>query len=127
MQVQQNKAAQIVLSLPQRSHRNTMYDKLNWLTVNQLIVYHTLISVHRIRLKGEPEYLADILGKTSRQAGEDIIVENIKLGLVRKSFTFRGATQWNKLPPDLRREPKLGKFKKRLRNWIGENVERFLP
>ena len=127
LQVQQNKAAQIVLSLPPRSHRNTMYDKLNWLTVNQLIVYHTLISVHRIRLKGEPEYLADILGKTSRQAGEDIIVENIKLGLVRKSFTFRGAIQWNKLPPDLRREPKIGKFKKRLRDWIGENIERFLP
>jgi hypothetical protein len=104
-----------------------VYDKLNWFTVNQLIVCHTLISVHRISLKGEPEYLAGILGKIIRQAVEDIIVENIKLGLVRKSFTFRGAIQWNKLPPDSRRELKLGKFKKILRNWIGENVERFLP
>ena len=41
LQVQQNKAAQIVLGMPPRSHRDYMFDKLNWLTVNQLIVYHT--------------------------------------------------------------------------------------
>ena len=34
LQVQQNRAAQ--------TNRDLMYDRLNWLTVQQLIVYHTL-------------------------------------------------------------------------------------
>ena len=79
LQVQQNKAAQIVLSLPPRSNREYMYSKLGWLTVNQLVVYHTLIIVYRIRESKEPEYLAGILCKTSRQGQNCIIVENIKL------------------------------------------------
>ena len=114
LQVMQNKAAQITLSLPPRSHRDHMYDRLKWLTVNQLIVYHTLLSIHRIKNSGEPEYLANILGKSSRQVVGGIIVENNKQGLVRKSFTFRGAEQWNKLPMRLRIETKLGNFKRSL-------------
>ena len=127
LQVQQNKAAQIALSLPPRSQRNTMYDKLNWLTVSQLIVYHTLLSVHRIRQTEEPEYLASILGNNARQAGGRIILQKSRLELHRKSFTYRGATQWNKLPPDLRKEPKLSMFKISLRKWVCENKERFIP
>ena len=110
-----------------RSHRDNIYDRLNWLTVNQLVVYHTLVSVHRIRQTEQPEYLADILCKTSRQVRGGIIVENNKLGLARKSFTIRGAEQWNKLTSSLRMEQKLSKFKQGLRNWIADNVPRFLP
>ena len=126
LQVQQNKAAQIVLSLPPRHNREYMYNKLGWLTVHQLIVYHTLITVYRIRQSREPEYLGNILGKTSRLGQNYIIVDNIKLGLVRNSFTYRGALQWNRLPPALRVEPKIGTFKKNLKKWILENITRFL-
>ena len=75
----------------------------------------------------EPEYLASILGKTNRQVRGGIIVENNKLGFARKSFTIRGAEQWNKLTSSLRMEQKLSKFKQGLRNWIADNVPRFLP
>ena len=90
-----------------------MYNKLGWLTVHQLIVHHTLITVYRIRQSREPEYYY-------------IIVDNIKLGLVRNSFTYRGALQWNRLPPALRVESKIGTFKKNLKKWILENISRFL-
>ena len=92
-----------------------------------MVVYHTLLSVHRIRQSEEPEYLASILGKTKRQVRSGIIVENHKLGLARKSFTIRGEEQWNKLTTDLRVETKLSKFKQGLRKWVAENVTRFLP
>ena len=127
LQLQQNTAARITLSLPPRSNRNDMYDKLKWLTVKQLIVYHTLLCVYRIRQNREPEYLASILCRDSAHGSGRIIVEKIKLGLQRESFTYRGALDWNKLPPDLRLEPKLYKFKAGLKDWIAENVERFLP
>ena len=89
-------------------------------------IYHTLITVYRIRQFREPEYLGNILGKTSRLGQNYIIVDNIKLGLVRNSFTYRGALQWNRLPPALRVEPKIGTFKKNLKKWILENITRFL-
>ena len=47
LQVQQNKAAQIVLSLPPRHNREYMFNQPGWLTVSQLIVYHTNIAVTR--------------------------------------------------------------------------------
>ena len=127
LQVQQNKAAQIVLNMLPRSRRDDMYDRLNWLTVNQLIVYHTLLAVYRMRQNGEPEYLSGILSRSSRQGRGSIIVENNKRELVRNSFTFRGAEQWNKMPLELRIENKLRKFKMGLRKWVVQHVSRFLP
>ena len=49
-----NKAARVVLHLNPRSNRDSMYNKLKWLTVNQLVVYHTLLTVFKIRLSNEP-------------------------------------------------------------------------
>ena len=39
-----------------------MYDKLDWMSVNQLIFYHTVMTVFRIRQTSEPEYLAERMG-----------------------------------------------------------------
>ena len=58
LQVLQNRAAQLVTNSPPRSNRVSMYNKLKWHTVNQLVRYHTLIAVYKIRQSGEPEYLA---------------------------------------------------------------------
>ena len=33
-----------------------MYDKLGWMTVNQLAAYHTILAVYRIRRSKEPAY-----------------------------------------------------------------------
>ena len=123
LQVQQNKAAQIVLNFPPRSKRDLMFDKLEWLTVHQLVAYHTLISIYRIRSAGVPEDLAATLGRDNHNG--HIIMKNTKLEIYRNSFVFRGAVLWNKLPRLLRVGEKLGKFKSDLKNWIVENVPRF--
>ena len=66
LQVLQNKAAQIVTKSPPRAVRNVMYEKLGWLSVNQLIAYHTLIQVYKIRTSSEPEYLSEVLKNDNR-------------------------------------------------------------
>ena len=109
LQVLQNRAARVVTHLPPRSNRELMYNKLNWLTVNQLVVYHTLLTVFKIRLSGEPEYLAKYLKNDNRQG--KIIVPNTTLSLARKSFTWRGSENWNTLPADLRNCRKISHFK----------------
>ena len=53
-QVLQNKAAQIVTRSAPRAHRDSMYDSLGWLTVTQLVVYHTALTAYGIRQSKEP-------------------------------------------------------------------------
>ena len=123
IQVLQNKAARIVCDAPPRAPRKTLYDKLGWLTVNQLIVYHTLVLVFKIRSCSEPEYLALKMKNDSRNGR--IIVPHVNLQLAQRSFSFRGAVQWNGLPVYIRNLVKIGAFKKNLRQWIQNNIPRF--
>ena len=124
LQVLQNKAAQIATLSPPRAERLVLFNRLGWLTVNQLIFYHSVISIFKIRSSNEPEYLAEIFSKDSRN--ERIVIPNIDLRLTQNSFTLRGANSWNLLPLNLRKQSKIGSFKKLARKWICENVPRFL-
>jgi hypothetical protein len=100
-----------------------MFDKLGWMTVQQLIAYHTIIAIYRIRQSKEPEHLAYILTRDNIYGR--IILKNSKLGLYRNSFAYRGSLLWNKLPEPLRKLEKIGKFKKNAREWVESNVDRF--
>ena len=124
LQILQNKAAQIVTRSPPRSERKPMFDRLGWLSVNQLVTYHTVLQVFKIRKSQEPEYLYDILGIDNRNG--HIIVTNTGLSLAKKSFTFRGSELWNNLPSDIRKIQKIGTFKKACRDWVKNNIPRFL-
>ena len=123
LQVLQNKAAQIVTHSPPRAERKTMYNKLGWLTVRQLIMYHTLLTVYRVRQTQEPEYLASLLCRDSPNGR--IVIQNTSLTLAQKSFSIRGACNWNSLPPSIR-ELSLSQFKKEVKAWIKKEIPRFL-
>ena len=83
LQVLQNRAARIVLNCPPRTNRNLMFDRLDWLTVQQLIVYHTLVTVFRIRKSQEPEELGVILTRDNHNG--HIIMKITHLSLYRNS------------------------------------------
>ena len=124
IQILQNKAAQMVTHSPPRANRNRMYDDLNWMTVNQLIRYFSLLAVFRIRSTGEPEYLATTL--TNDNIYGKLIVQNTRLTLAQKSFKIRGACNWNALPLRIKSLQNIGVFKKEVKIWIKQNVPRFL-
>ena len=124
LQVLQNKAARIVTHSQLRTGRQKMFDELGWLSVKQLILYHTLLTVYRIRKSQEPEYLANILSRDNHYG--KIIIPNINLSLYRKSFGFRGASNWNSLPESLRKMEQIGTFKRELKAWIKRETPRFL-
>ena len=53
LQIIKNKLARIVTGSNQRTHRADMFDHLRWFTVRQLVMYHTLITVFRVRTTAE--------------------------------------------------------------------------
>ena len=124
LQVMQNKVARIVTTMPPRSERSTMYKKLGWLTINQLVFYHTAIQVFKIRSNNEPEHLASILRLDSRN--RRILIPNVNLKIAQDSFTVRGASSWNLLPLSIREQTKIGIFKKHVKNWVLANIAMFL-
>ena len=123
LQTLQNKAARIALNQPSRSNRNQMFDTLGWLTVRQLVGYFTVLTIFRIRVSKQPEYLAKSLLNENHNG--HIIVKNNGLQLYRSSFMFRGPILWNKLPVHIRKEEKSRSFKTNLSSWIRENIDRF--
>ena len=123
LQVIQNKIARLVTNSHIRRHRSEIFDFMGWFTVRQLIVYHTLITVHRIRTSNEPEMLASLM--TRENVRGKLIIPTSNLTLYRKSFTYRGICYWNSLPESLRNVSNVVLFKKELKEWIFKNVSKF--
>ena len=119
----QNKATRIVTLSKERTSCREIYSKLNWLTVKQMIFYHSALSTWRIRESGQPEYLANILSKHNLRG--NIVASNTRLTLAKNSYGFRCAVEWNSLPFCLRRSSTLIVFKRELRKWTLENVAPF--
>ena len=124
LQVLQNKAARIVTHSPLRAGRQELFDQLGWLSVKQLIMYHSLLTVYRIRSSQEPEYLASRLSRENRYG--NIILPKSNLSLHRNSFGYRAARDWNQLPQGLRQTRTINGFKKELKTWIKSEISRFI-
>ena len=123
LQVMQNKAARIVTSSPFRRPRTEIFSQLGWLTVNQLNFYHTALSTWRIRQSSEPEYLASLLGRDGMTG--KIQVSNTRLTLAKRSYCYRGAAEWNRLPANIRNIRTISQFKILLRKWILGQIQQF--
>ena len=115
LQVLKNTAARHVLNLPPWTNRSQMFEQLGWLTVAQLAVYHTLVTVFKIRRNKEPEYLHAKLSQDNVRG--HIIIPVTSLSLAKNSFCYRGGEPWNQLPQQLRSAENIGKFKKGLKEW----------
>ena len=113
IQIMQNKAGRLVCRAPNRTNRSIILLRLKWLSINQLICYHSLLSVYRIRASMEPEYLSRMMCHQSRN--RRIITPNPGLTIASNSFGYRAASQWNRLPSALRSVSSISVFKKRLR------------
>ena len=49
-----------------------------------------------------------------------------KLSLTRSSWCWAAVYWYGQLPPSLRSETKIGKFKTRLKEWVSKNIENLL-
>ena len=123
LQVMQNKVARLATRSKYDRNRSEMFEELGWFTVNQLIMYHTILTTFRIRATGEPEMLASLLAKENRN--NRIIPPNTKMTLFRKSFIYRGIESWNSLPSDVRSLENARSFKIELKKWIHMNISKF--
>ena len=124
LQIMQNKAARLVTHSQLRTSRQEIYNQVGWMTVNQLVYYHSALSTFRTRNSQEPEYLNNIMSRNNR--ADKIIIPNTTLTLAKNSYCYRGSAQWNSLPDFIRNNKRISQFKTRLKKWIHENVPKFV-
>ena len=106
-QVIQNNAARIVTKLGWYTSQQTLLRQTNWLSVKQMIFYHTVLHVWRVQKFEKPVYIHNKLDthynyNTRRATSGNIRLPEIRTNLGQKGFMFRGAAMWNTLPDNLK-------------------------
>ena len=127
LQIIQNKAARSVTKLGIFTPVQTLLRQCGWLSVNQLVFFHTVISLYKTRQNETPKYLYDM---TSTELNYRIRAENPgKLRTVadyipeHKSYKWRSTRFWNQLPPEIKLMNNLIQFKGKLKSWVMLNVD----
>lgn len=128
LQVLQNRAARKVTKLAWRTSTQTLLDQCGWLSVKQLVEYHSLLLTYKVKSEGKPLYLKDKLCRdfsynTRLAAGDGIRYSGkIKHELYKTSFIPRVTISWNNLPNNIRQSKDIKIFKKDCKVWIKSNV-----
>ena len=128
LQSLQNRAARIVTRKDWFTSVKTLLLQCGWLSVNQLVVYHSLILVYQVKTSRKPFYFSNKLNtqfnRETRLAASDgiRIMERNRLSLTKSGFRVRASAQWNALPIDVRQSKNIFSFKRNLKAWILKNV-----
>ena len=122
--IEQLQAVRLVLNKPRGFRRESLFSIVNWLTVNQLVVFHRILAIYDLKRTNEPEYLAQFVARENIRG--KIIIPNINSSLVGKSFIVHGAEMWNSIPENLRKIEKKQIFRSELKTWVLANIPMFL-
>ena len=129
LQVIQNNAARCVTKLSWRTKVSELLLQCGWLSVRQLVYYHTVLQVFKIKKEKKPEYLynkisAEFQHRTRLAVGNGIReTVKVKHEERRRSFIPRGIRNWNALPVAIRRIQNMKEFKKELKVFVRNNIE----
>ena len=130
LQVVQNKAARFVARKDRYTSVNHLLNQCGWLSVRQLVLYHSVILIHKVLQTGYPKYIHSRLSNqfpyNTRLAQSDSVRMGpefkSKLDLTEKSFINRATKSYNKIPQNLRKISKIEAFKVQLKQWVKENT-----
>ena len=128
LQVLQNRAARKVTKLAWRTSTQTLLNQCGWLSVKQLVEYHSLLLTYKVKSEGKPLYLKDKLCRkfsynTRLAAGDGIrYSDRIKHELYKTSFIPRVTVSWNNLPNNMRQSKNIEIFKKDCKAWILSHI-----
>ena len=127
LQVLQNRAARQVTRLNWYTPVRRLLTQCNWLSVKQLVLYHSALAVYRTSKSGLPVYLDQHLRSeypynTRQGAGGAIRLTGNYNSQVESSFLKRAANSYNEIPGDIRSSRTLPVFKRKLKFWIKTNI-----
>ena len=127
LQVLQNRAARLVTRCGRFTPTAVLLHQCGWLSVRQLVLYHSLVLVYGIKLHDKHEYFKKHFSSNfvyqTRLATQHGICrgDQSKHEVTKNSFVVRSSTMWNQLPAEIREVSTVTKFKQKLKPWIKEH------
>ena len=128
LQIIQTSAARVVTKLDWSTPTSELLNQCGWLSVQQLVVYHSVLMVYKVVRTESPAYLHSMFQTKyqyrTRQADSGVIKHMYcpKLTLTCQSFRFQASGHFNNLPSSIRNSATLQGFKMLVKKWILENV-----
>ena len=133
-------AARLVTKLDRFTSTKVLMQQCGWLSVKQLLIYHSLVLLHKVFKYQTPVYLYQKISSgvpppNTRQAAatsealEALGVHNqpsapsCEHTLTRKSWCWSSVSWYGQLPHSILSEKKDKAFKTRLKDWVSKNVE----
>ena len=124
LQILQNRAARLVTKQDQLTPTRVVLHQCGWLSVWQMVHYHSLLLVFKIKQKNKPEYFSVHFSqkfpyRTRLATGMGVRRhEYYNHEVTKRSFVPRTCTMWNLLPLTLRSLESISHFKQKMKSWI---------
>ena len=139
LQVAQNKMARTVTGKDIFTPTRQLLLECGWLSVRQLLIYHSLVQVHKTMKQQAPTYLYRRVSTqlSLLQAGSSYpyrtrseahgVIRRVpeaeaRLDLAERSWFWPAPKMYNTLPTTIKTETKLQKFKMKLKAWVLSNI-----
>ena len=113
IQVVQNLAMCWMTGKHKLTSTKELLTKMNWLSVNQLIFYHSFLMMFKVRNKQSPKFNYKQLNYTNNRA---------RIDLTRRRWSKNVQVIYEKVDHGIRNERKISVFKKRIKVWIKKNI-----
>ena len=107
-----------------RWSRRKLLKRVGWMSVRQLIFFHTVLQAHKTLTSGVPAPLHAALTTDQHYRTRSVARGNIKLEEGYKStntFKYRAQVYYNSVPVDVK-AGSLATVKRKLKQWVLENV-----
>ena len=124
VQLMQNRAARTITKLGWFTPIKTLLEQCNWLSIKQLIFYHTALQVWKVKASECPVYINNKFKPSNTRSSNQgtLLVPAVEKATSSKSFIVRSASTWNHLPQDIKNIKNLSTFKVNLKAWTKENI-----
>ena len=126
LQVLQNKLMRLESGLDYETPTKTLLEHCNYLSVHQLVAYHSGLQISKIVASHQPKYhfnrLQNINTRESRATLDNRTFIDFKLSTGRSSFFYQASRIWNLIPEDIKSIEKMLSFKKALKKWVIQHI-----
>ena len=128
LQVMQNKVMRLITGLDYSTSTKTLLTASQQLSVHQLVAYHTLCQVHKLKLSKLPDYHYQRLFGTqsvnknysSRYMNKRV---DFSLSLGRSHFFYQASTTYYLLPSKIKDIEKISQFKADCKKWVTQHIQ----
>ena len=131
LQSLQNRAARLVSNKGRYTPINELLKSCGWLSIRQLVAFHRVVLLFKIKYDGKPKYLNEKFSTNPNPSYNTRFQDD---GQIRKSRIYKkeeskssfvpdSISVWNRLPTKIRKSENPKIFKTKLKPWIVSNIK----